>query len=120
MSAEMDKLSERLNKAIDESFSKTKAREKSARAHFLTETLEKISSFFQRPRSVIGTLASAVLVLVMLYPGSPDQTVIGLSQLDRDVDAKTPRPKSVFAQQPKPGLTIVVTVENLSKELSQS
>ena len=113
-------LPERLHKAIDKSFSKTEAREKSTRSHFLMVTLQKIGSFFQRPWSAIGTLVAAVLVLVMLYPGSPDQTVIGLSQLDWDVDAETPRPKSVFAQQPKPGLTVVVTVENLSKELSQS
>ena len=113
-------LPERLRKALDESFSKTGAPKKSTQHHFLEGMLEKIRSFLGRPWFTIGTLAAAVLAVVMLYPGSPTQTMIGLSQLDWDVDSETPRPKSVFAQKPKPGLTVIVTLENFGKALSQS
>jgi hypothetical protein len=76
---------------------------------------DRLSQWFKIPVMAAGTAAAAILLLVLFYPTSMPETMIGLSSVTWD---KVPKPKATL-QSGLEGAAVVIFLKDFKKRLPQ-
>lgn len=118
-SHETTALPDRLKIAINEVFPEN-ATTLVPKQTFYEKFLNKIQCFSIRPIFAFGTLVAAIFALVTFYPAGSPQTIIGMSQLEWDVNGEIPKPKSLFMEKPQQKVATVIIFEDSKNSIPQS